>query len=612
MVGIVFQTTARAVARDLNRMDIAAFFGFVPLRGGPLPKERRTEIDRAGWFKRRSNQDELRDIPVRLESLAEFETLFAADARPDRAASVRSEALPETLTIDPESALVVVEVDGSVRKTTLPPGPASRLDLKTALEGAFGDSLSFQLVESPAGSTVFLTVTRKYNGEAGSLTVYANPTIGFPVAARDVSRLVGCPLGAAVRAYFGSGGRSCYLIRMGDPLPLISTETERVRQLGLLLTGGDSFAAQATRLSQISDYSLPPVAPAAAAQDDWHGLAHLHALEDATHVLVPDLPELLSEYAPVTVDPADAERPPALFQICAEPAPARVDGAVRLMQAPRSGEGGLAVWIQTARWLGETLQRISAELIAILAVPLPAADLEGDYAGRLGGLLNGGVPRTCPLFRRVQVIYPWLRTRFADSAPGGVMAADAHLAGVIAAVTLGHGAYTTVSGWRLADVSELFPESADGLTPEAEPGHSISLVGRRPRGIQFLSDITLSSAPRFRPASVRRLFSLVLRAARHRGETAAFEPNGESLWDDVAYSLRTILRRIHAGGGLRGTTEAQAFSIACDRSTMAQADIDAGRVITEIGINPAQSVETIFIELTAEQGVALRPTVGSA
>lgn len=611
MPGVVFQSGPRAVARDSNRMDIAAFFGFLPLRPDPLPRARRDEIARSGWAARLADEGELRDIPIRIDSLAEFEALFLADGRPDRAARVRGEALPESQEVGEETRLVVVEVDGVVSELELPLGPTSRAELLDALAAAFADHLEFTLEQSPSSATVFLTVTRSHTGQAGSLTVFANPAIGFAVAARDETRLVGCPMAAAVRAFFGSGGRSCYVVRMGDPLPLISIEADRVRQLGLLLTGGDSFAAQATSLTQIAGSVFPPIVSAAAPQDDWHGFAHLHALEDATYVLAPDLTELLSERAPVEVEPEDAERPPALFEICAEESPARLDGAVSLMEPPRCGEAGLMVWIKAVRWFGEMLRGVSEELLGAIAAPLPTADLRGGYVARLAELLGTNVERSDPPFHRIQVAYPWLRTRFADQLPGGVMAADGHLAGIIAATTLAQGAFRTASGSPLADVIEPFPADADGFTPDVEPGRSISLIGRQARGIELLSDVTISGEPGFRPASVRRLVALVLRAARYRGEAAVFEASGEALWGDVAYSLRTILRNIYTGGGLRGETESQAFAIACDRSTMSQADIDAGRVIAEIGINPAQSVETILVALTSESGGALRPAGGA-
>lgn len=592
-------------------MDIAAFFGFLPLRPDPLPAARREEIARTGWSTRLLDEGELRGIPIRIDSLAEFEALFLADGRPDRAALVRGEALPESQEVDEENRLVVIEVDGEAGEAELPTGPIGRAELIDALKAAFADRLEFGLEASPTGAAVFLTVMRIHTGQAGSLTVFANPVIGFPVAARDETRLVGCPMGAAVRAFFGSGGRSCYVIRMGDPLPLISSESERVRQLGRLLTGGESFAVQATSLAQIARSVIPPIVPAAAPQNDWHGFALLHALEDPTYVLTPDLPELLSERAPVEVEADDPERPPALFEVCAAESPARLDGAVALMDPPRCGEAGLVVWAKIVRWFGEMLRGVSEELLGALAAPLPAPDLRGGYLARLSELLGLSVERSDPLFRRLQVVYPWLRTRFADQLPGGVMAADGHLAGIIAATTLAYGAFRTASGTPLADAAQPFPADADGLKPDAEPGSLISLIGRKPRGIELLSDVTLSGEPGFRPAAVRRLIALVLRAARHRGEAAVFEGNGEALWGDVTYSLRTILRSIHAGGGLRGQTERQAFTIACDRSTMSQADIDAGRVIAEIGLNPAQSVETILVELTCEAGGALRPTGGA-
>ena len=76
----------------------------------------------------------------------------------------------------------------------------------------------------------------------GRITVFANPAYGFPVAAMAQSRAIGCPLGQAVRAFFAQGGRRCWVIRMGDPLPYRAPRADRWGQLAGLLARGYSQA----------------------------------------------------------------------------------------------------------------------------------------------------------------------------------------------------------------------------------------------------------------------------------------------------------------------------------------------------------------------------------
>ena len=51
---------------------------------------------------------------------------------------------------------------------------------------------------------------------------------------------------------------------------------------------------------------------------------------------------------------------------------------------------------------------------------------------------------------------------------------------------------------------------------------------------------------------------------------------------------------------LSGTTPDKAFSVHCDQTTMTQADIDAGRVIVQIGMAPLQPGEFIFLQITIQ------------
>jgi phage tail sheath protein FI len=100
--------------------------------------------------------------------------------------------------------------------------------------------------------------------------------------------------------------------------------------------------------------------------------------------------------------------------------------------------------------------------------------------------------------------------------------------------------------------------------------------------------------------------ALVLRAARHRGTAAVFEPNGPRTWRDVAMALTGILRNLHAAGALAGAREEEAFEVRCDRSTMSQQDIDLGRMIAEVRLRPAASLEMIEVVLVVRDAAGLQ------
>jgi uncharacterized protein len=53
-------------------------------------------------------------------------------------------------------------------------------------------------------------------------------------------------------------------------------------------------------------------------------------------------------------------------------------------------------------------------------------------------------------------------------------------------------------------------------------------------------------------------------------------------------------------GGLKGSTQQEAFFVRCDLTTMTQNDIHNGRLILVVGIAPVQPAEFIFLKITIQ------------
>lgn len=65
----------------------------------------------------------------------------------------------------------------------------------------------------------------------------------------------------------------------------------------------------------------------------------------------------------------------------------------------------------------------------------------------------------------------------------------------------------------------------------------------------------------------------------------------------MADTIRLFLRPQWHLGALVGRTEAEAFFITCDRTTMSQDDILNGRLICEIGIAPVRPAEFVIFRV---------------
>src|SRR5205085_5397659 len=87
----------------------------------------------------------------------------------------------------------------------------------------------------------------------------------------------------------------------------------------------------------------------------------------------------------------------------------------------------------------------------------------------------------------------------------------------------------------------------------------------------------------------------ILRAARRIGESLVFEISGERTWARLRAQMESLLIALYEDGALRGDTASDAFQVRCDRSTMSQADIDAGRLIAQVQLEAASPIDRIAV-----------------
>jgi phage tail sheath protein FI len=81
-----------------------------------------------------------------------------------------------------------------------------------------------------------------------------------------------------------------------------------------------------------------------------------------------------------------------------------------------------------------------------------------------------------------------------------------------------------------------------------------------------------------------------------------FESSGEALWARARQAVTAYLTNLWQLGALDGASPADAFDVRCDRTTMTQADIDAGRLIASVAVTAAQPVQRITITLALSSG----------
>ncbi|MCA0374224.1 MAG: phage tail sheath subtilisin-like domain-containing protein [Gemmatimonadetes bacterium] len=108
-------------------------------------------------------------------------------------------------------------------------------------------------------------------------------------------------------------------------------------------------------------------------------------------------------------------------------------------------------------------------------------------------------------------------------------------------------------------------------------------------------DDALGSVWKYVP--VRRL-ALHIEESVVRGlQWVVFEPQGEPLWTAVRSVVHAFLDALWRQGAFAGTTPREAFLVQCDRSTMTQADIDAGRLRFLLGFAPQRAGEFVSLHV---------------
>lgn len=423
-------------------------------------------------------------------------------------------------------------------------------------------------------------------------------------------------LGAAVRSFFAQGGRKCYIIRVADPLPLGAIRTEREAVISNIIPGYPSVVSTSK-----SD------------RTSWHGIGHLFGLPDISFLSMPDLPDLTqSEHVRVATEAPQTPEPPERFVVCSEPTPPPPeDNVIARIPAPRCDEPGYCQWAQAIHVAANFVATHRREVQIVASIPLPQKELAAS-ANMLRfmhkkHLLSKDIKksdnRLCSndtkVYRSiasafVQLCYPWVRTITSSKIPEALETPEGALVGMLARNTLTRGTFRSAVKLQQRDIVDLGPllrqeqiyasysQATSNASPNAALVDRVTLFSQTPDGVKLISDVTTSNDINYRPASINRIMSLIIRASRRVGEEFVFESSGEPLWARLRDHMSDLLLSLYHEGGLRGASPTEAFSVRCDRSTMTQRDIDSGRVIAQIQFDPAGSIETMNVVLTMDEG----------
>ncbi|MDR7377172.1 phage tail sheath protein FI [Rhodoferax ferrireducens] len=117
------------------------------------------------------------------------------------------------------------------------------------------------------------------------------------------------------------------------------------------------------------------------------------------------------------------------------------------------------------------------------------------------------------------------------------------------------------------------------------------------RGLRVWGARLASSDPEWKYVPIRRLLDY-LQASIVRGTAwAVFEPNAEPLWARVRQLVSDFLLQTWRDGALLGSRPEEAFFVRCDRTTMTQAELDAGQLVCLVGVAVLQPAEFMLFRI---------------
>lgn len=253
--------------------------------------------------------------------------------------------------------------------------------------------------------------------------------------------------------------------------------------------------------------------------------------------------------------------------------------------------------------------------VAVLDGPADVEDMEAlkkvATAGATGAAGSAGCkPRQSDrgfgavYFPHIKVRDPLSPKDLVDVAPSG------HIAGIYARID-------GLRGVHKAPANEIIRGALNVTRPvtRQEQGElnpeGVNCIRVFPReGIRVYGARTLAaSASEWRYLNVRRLFNMIEESISRSTRWVVFEPNDQTLWKSIRRDVSAFLTLIWRQGALLGRTPEEAFFVQCDEETNPTEVIDAGQVVTVIGIAPVKPAEFVIFRIGQGVGGAQIETV---
>jgi phage tail sheath protein FI len=204
------------------------------------------------------------------------------------------------------------------------------------------------------------------------------------------------------------------------------------------------------------------------------------------------------------------------------------------------------------------------------------------------------------------IYFPWITIRdplepaeLVDVAPSG------HVAGIYARSDATRGVHKAPANeivrGALNVTYRVTREEQGALNPNGVncvrlfPNEGIRLYGAR---------TVAASSSDYRYLNIRRLLNQIEESIARNTGWVVFEPNDRPLWKSIVRDVSAFLTLLWRKGALLGRTPEEAFFVKCDEETNPKEVIDAGQVVTMIGVAPVKPAEFVIFRIGQGAGGA--------
>ena len=186
-----------------------------------------------------------------------------------------------------------------------------------------------------------------------------------------------------------------------------------------------------------------------------------------------------------------------------------------------------------------------------------------------------------------------------------ILSPSASMAGVYAQVDANRGVWKAPANVALQQVVApsvmITEQEQEALNVDSTSGKSIDAIRSFPgKGTLVWGARTLDgNSNDWRYVPVKRLFIMIETSVKRAIEPFVFEPNTEVTWMTIETQISSFLTDLWRQGALVGTTAEQAFYVNLGLGkTMTEVDIQAGKMIVEVGLAPSRPAEFIVLRFS--------------